>query len=90
MAMTTYTGQNYGAGKMDRIKSGIRSGLTIQAILSGVGELAGRSLGGWLAVHFISYTAICYANPIAWGFALGYCIVMVRKHLTEHTIKMNL
>ncbi|GEM_PF-4727865 len=44
MAMTTYTGQNYGAGKMDRIKSGIRSGLTIQAILSGVGELAGRSL----------------------------------------------
>lgn len=30
MAMATYTGQNYGAAKMDRVKQGIRSGLIIQ------------------------------------------------------------
>lgn len=29
MAMATYTGQNYGAKRMDRIKSGIRAGLVI-------------------------------------------------------------
>lgn len=34
MAMATYAGQNYGAKKMDRIKSGIRAGLIIQATYS--------------------------------------------------------
>ena len=31
-AMATYAGQNYGAKKMDRIKSGIKAGLTIVAV----------------------------------------------------------
>ena len=30
LAMATYTGQNYGAGRTDRIKKGINSGLVIQ------------------------------------------------------------
>ena len=34
MAMATYAGQNYGAKRMDRIKSGIRSGLIIQITYS--------------------------------------------------------
>lgn len=144
MAMATYVGQNYGAGRIDRVKSGIKSGLAIQAvycifawtaifllkkpfvylvlgdaspevtrmavqyltimstlfiihgslmifrntlqglgysihaILSGVGELFGRSFGGFLAMAGFGYTAICFANPIAWGTALIYCIIMVR------------
>ena len=151
MAMATYAGQNYGAGRIDRIRQGIKSGLTIQAvycvfawaaifllkmplvalvlgdaafdasgmasevaqggiqyltlisrlfiihgflmifrnvlqglgysmhaILSGIGELLGRSFGGWLAVGGgFGFAAICYANPLAWGFALVYCVVMV-------------
>jgi len=143
MAMATYAGQNHGAGDIDRIKKGIKSGLVIQgcyciitwivifmsknalvylvigekagaeaegavqyltimsslffihgslmifrntlqgmghsfqAILSGVGELVGRSLGGLLAIHFTSYTLICYTNPLAWGLALVYCIIRV-------------
>ena len=36
MAMATYTGQNYGAGKMDRVKKGIRSGLMIQFFYWGI------------------------------------------------------
>jgi len=32
MAMATYVAQNYGARRMDRIRSGIRAGLTIQAV----------------------------------------------------------
>lgn len=34
MAMATYAGQNYGAKRMDRIKSGIRAGLCIQLAYS--------------------------------------------------------
>ncbi len=34
MAMATYAGQNYGARRIDRIKSGIRAGIAIQAVYS--------------------------------------------------------
>lgn len=147
MAMATYTGQNYGARRIDRIREGIRSGLMIQysycivvwavifvlkgafvelvlgetesavaggaiqylsimsvlffihgslmimrntlqglgysmqAIVSGIGELIGRSLGGWLAVQFFGFTAICFSNPMAWLFALIYCMIMVKYYL---------
>ncbi|MDO5408334.1 MAG: MATE family efflux transporter [Eubacteriales bacterium] len=150
MAMATYVGQNYGAKRMDRIKQGIFSGLTIQylyciviwvvilvlkrplvalvlgetvsetaagaiqyltlmsalffihgslmimrntlqglgysmqAIISGVGELIGRSLGGFLAVEFFGFVGICYANPLAWGLALCYCIVMVVYYIRQY------
>lgn len=143
MAMATYAGQNFGAGRMDRIKRGIRDGIVIQAlycavvwvilllmkgilvqlvlgsgsiqvarnaekylmicsclfllhgllmifrnvlqgmgyaghaVLSGIWELAGRGLGGWIAVSGAGFTAVCFANPMSWGFALCYCAVMV-------------
>lgn len=143
MAMATYAGQNFGVGRMDRIKRGIRDGIVIQAlycavvwvilllmkgilvqlvlgsgsiqvarnaekylmicsclfllhgllmifrnvlqgmgyaghaVLSGIWELAGRGLGGWIAVSGAGFTAVCFANPMAWGFALCYCAVMV-------------
>lgn len=149
MAMATYVGQNHGAGRFDRIREGIRSGLAIQAvycvvswaviwllkgrlvclvlgettgpeaqggiqylalvstlfilhgslmifrntlqglgysfhaILSGVGELIGRSAGGWIAVAMTSYTMICFTNPLAWGLALIYCVVMVYRKLNQ-------
>ncbi|HIT64801.1 MAG TPA: MATE family efflux transporter [Candidatus Ventrimonas merdavium] len=149
MAMATYVGQNYGAKRIDRIRQGIRSGLTIQyiycvaawlaifllkrpcvglvlgettgavaegavqylsimsvlffihgslmimrntlqglgyslqAVVSGVGELLGRSLGGWLAVAGFGFPAICLSNPMAWLFALIYCTVMVRYYLKK-------
>ena len=47
------------------------------AVLSGIWELAGRGLGGWIAVSGAGFTAVCFANPMAWGFALCYCAVMV-------------
>ena len=36
MAMATYAGQNYGAKRMDRIKSGIKAGLSIQLVYCAV------------------------------------------------------
>ncbi len=143
MGMVTYVSQNDGAKKTDRIRQGIRAGLTIQltycavvwvviffgksfftklvlgstvsaeaeysirylsiistlfclhgslmifrntlqgmgysvhAILSGVGELAGRSVGSLLALSGLGFTGICLSNPLAWGLALCYSSVMV-------------
>lgn len=56
-------------------------GYSIHAVLSGVGELVGRSLGGWLAVRFFGFMGICLANPLAWGLALAYCTGMVAHFL---------
>lgn len=151
MGMATYAGQNDGAKRYDRIKEGIKAGLTIQltycvaawiviffgkgffteivlgpdagasaqfsvqylgiistlfcihgslmimrntlqgmgysihAVLSGVGELLGRAFGGWLAVTHFGFVGICFANPLAWGFALIYCTVLVSHFLRKRT-----
>ena len=57
-------------------------GYSVQAIISGVGELIGRSLGGLLAVKTgLGYVGICLSNPCAWGLAMLYCMFMVRRML---------
>lgn len=58
-------------------------GNSVQAIVSGVGELIGRSLGGWLAVTKLGYLGICLANPFAWALAMLYCIFMVVRALKK-------
>ena len=155
MAIATYAGQNFGAGKLKRIREGIKQGMLIQmvycvviwlvllvlnrllvgivlgdaqpdisdqasrylfivsclfifhgslmvfrntlqgmgysvhAIISGVWELAGRSLGGFLAVWGAGFTAVCLANPLAWIFALCYCICMVIYLLRKNERKQD-
>ena len=53
-AMTTYTGQNLGAGRLDRVSQGMRAGLVIalltSAAIAGVMILCGR----WVLSCFIS------------------------------------
>ena len=149
MGMATYAGQNDGAKRYDRIRQGIKAGLTIQltycvvawavifvgkgaftdlvlgeeataaaglsvqyltiistlfcfhgslmimrntlqgmgysvhAVLSGVGELVGRALGGWLAVKSLGFVGICLANPFAWAFAFFYCSILVTHYLRK-------
>ena len=57
-------------------------GYSVQAIISGVGELIGRSLGGLLAVKTgLGYVGTCLSNPFAWGLAMLYCMFMVRRVL---------
>lgn len=60
-------------------------GYSLQAVLAGVGELVGRSLGGLLAVGHFGFKAICLSNPLAWGLALCYCCVMVMWYLRALT-----
>lgn len=59
-------------------------GHSVQAVISGVGELIGRAWGSWLAVGGgLGFTAICYANPLAWAVAILYCTVMVIYHVRK-------
>ena len=55
---------------------------SVLAIVSGVGELIGRSLGGVLAVKTgLGYLGICLSNPFAWALAMFYCLFMVCRIL---------
>lgn len=58
-------------------------GYSFHAVLSGVGELAGRALGGWLAVNVLGYFGICISNPLAWLLATAYCSVLVWYYLRK-------
>ena len=59
-------------------------GYSVQAIISGVGELIGRSLGGLLAVKTgLGYLGICLSNPFAWALAMLYCMFMVSRVLKK-------
>ena len=58
-------------------------GYSTMAVISGVGELIGRSFGGWLALHGLGFLGISLANPIAWGFALCHCAFMVTRMLRK-------
>ena len=61
-------------------------GYSVLAVVSGVGELIGRSLGGVLAVKTgLGYLGICLSNPFAWGLAMFYCLFMVCRILRRET-----
>lgn len=148
MAIASYVGQNYGAGRFDRMRQGILSaaaiqllycaacwvvifvfkeqligfvlgeevdadivsgavdhlffvscffmlhgllkvfrntlqgmGHSVQAVALGVSEFAGRAAGSLAAVGGMGFAGICLANPLAWGCALVYCLVMVGRLL---------
>ena len=56
-AMTTYAGQNLGAGKLDRISQGMRAGLTIALITSATIAAVMLVCGRWFLSCFISADA---------------------------------
>lgn len=58
-------------------------GYSLHAVLSGVFELLGRGLGSWLALGYWGFFGICFANPLAWCFALCYCTTLVCHFLRQ-------
>lgn len=62
-------------------------GYSIHAVLSGVGELAGRAVCSWAAMRTASFVGICLANPAAWALALLYCSLMVAHYLRQRLDK---
>ena len=65
--LATYTGQNIGAGRMDRVKLGLRQGLTISILLTAVISVP----VWWFADRIISLFALNEA-------AAAYCVAHLR------------
>ena len=100
VAMATYCGQNIGAGRIDRIKSGVKDAMLVMLVyfvltvaviypfademmmlfvnnggysnlsmMSGVMEMLARcGVSLWL-VPALTWTGVCYADPVAWVMA---------------------
>ncbi len=73
-AMVTYVGQNLGAGKMNRIRSGMRAAMGIAMITSVVIALIMLSLGKYILGLFISGTPDVVEQTM--GIAYFYLAVM--------------
>ncbi|MBO5459915.1 MAG: MATE family efflux transporter [Lachnospira sp.] len=58
-------------------------GFSVFAILAGVCEMIARTVMGFGFVPMLGYTAVCYANPLAWimadAFLIPAYIICIRK-----------
>ncbi len=91
-AMTTYTGQNLGAGKLRRISQGIRAGLVIALITSVVIAAAMLAFGKWMLAWFLPADAGETLRALAVGYhylaIMAVCLpVLYVLHLTRSCIQ---
>ncbi len=90
--MTTYTGQNLGAGKLRRISQGIRAGLVIALITSVVIAAAMLAFGKWMLAWFLPADAGETLRALAVGYhylaIMAVCLpVLYVLHLTRSCIQ---
>ena len=75
MALTTYVGQNIGAGKLDRVKSGLKATLQM-SIVTGIGAMAIVLIGGPTMMRLFSQdpqvieAGMIYLRPVMYGYLL--------------------
>ena len=78
-AVVTYTGQNLGAGKYDRIKQGVRSALIVATITSAVISACMLIVGKGFIGMFISGTPEEVAGALDIGYRylaiMSYCLI---------------
>ena len=91
-AMTTYTGQNLGAGKLRRISEGIRAGLAIALVTSVVIAAAMLTFGKWLLAWFLPADAGESVRALAVAYRylsiMAVCLpVLYVLHLTRSCIQ---
>ncbi|MBQ4149526.1 MAG: MATE family efflux transporter, partial [Clostridium sp.] len=82
-AMTTYAGQNIGAGKMDRVREGAKNGtlaaMGISTILTGLILIFGRYLMG---IFTTTESLITLSNNMMRILSLGYIAMEVTQCLS--------
>ena len=54
-------------------------GYSNQAMMAGVSELIARALVSFGLVSSLGFTAVCYANPVAWLFADGVLLILYAR-----------
>ena len=82
-AMTTYAGQNVGAGKLDRVKEGAKQGTLIavgtSAVITGIILLFGRHL---MAIFTSTTELVTLSNNMMRVLAVGYLAMAVTQSLS--------
>ena len=58
-------------------------GYSAYSVFSGICELIGKSIGGFMAVKWFGFWGICMATPLAWFLAMVYCGILVRYFLKQ-------
>ena len=91
-SMTTYTGQNLGAGKISRIRKGYREALVIAVITSVVIAAVMIFAGKWILLCFINGDAKTTADTLAiayrYLFIMSICLpVLYYLHVTRSCIQ---
>ena len=91
-AMTTYAGQNLGAGKLDRISQGMRAGLTIALITSATIAAVMLVCGRWFLSCFISADAAqseaALATAMKYLSLMSLCLpVLYILHVTRSCVQ---
>lgn len=82
-AMTTYTGQNIGAGKIKRVEEGTKKGMQIGVCVSIVLVLCLLFFGDYLIRMFTSTDSVInYANKMIRILAVGYVAMAVQQILS--------
>lgn len=94
LAATTFTGQNLGAGKCDRVKKGMRTvvlmGLIYTACMTGIMLLFAKSIIGWFSND---PEVIAYGVIAVWSLAPFYTLLSLIHDLagtirgTGHTVE---
>ena len=83
ISMTTFAGQNFGAGRMDRVEKGTRQGLVlsilVSAVLTAVILLAGRTLMG---LFTNTESQISLAMSFMYILAGGYIALAITQTLS--------
>lgn len=82
VAMTTYAGQNYGAGRPDRLRSGARQGMAVAFFMSLVLTTGILLFGGQLAAIFTStQELIALSMRMLRILAVGYLVFGINQGL---------
>jgi putative MATE family efflux protein len=83
MAMATFVGQNIGAGKMDRVKQGVKSGMIMGVSVSTVMVVSMLFFGKALMRVFTSTASLIeYSNSMLRVLAVGYISMAVMQILS--------
>lgn len=82
-ALATYAGQNYGAGRMDRVKDGLKHGMMMSAVFSVVLFLVYELCGNPLMSLFVEEQAVIHIGTVAMQIVGFFFIFLAIINMTR-------
>lgn len=86
MALSTYAGQNYGAGRLDRVRDGLRDGMLAMAAFSAVMLLTMQLLGGQIIRVFVTDADVVALGGSAVRLTSCFYVFLGTIYMTRGTL----